>query len=128
MTDTFTPDRFDDLTITLVYALRDSLTEVTPLDFWQGRAASAIATAAAGADSIQQAVTIACRKLQIDGIAAEAAPRIVAVARELAPHFEAWVQHIDRTLVYIIALARADNAAKREARKAAREATETPIF
>ena len=40
-----TVDDLDDLTIRLIFALRDSLTDVSPLDFWQGRAATALATA-----------------------------------------------------------------------------------
>ena len=119
------PDRLDDLTIQLCFALRDSLTDVSPLDFWQGRAATALATAAAGADSIQQAITIAARKLQIDGFDAKASPIVVAVAKELDPHFRQWATHLDKTLVYIIALARATNADAKESRRLAREAAQT---
>ena len=108
-----TPDRLDDLTIQLCFALRDSLTDVSPLDFWQGRAATALATAAAGADSIQQAITIAARKLQIAGFDAKSSPIVVTVAKELDPHFRQWATHLDKTLVYIIALARVENTARK---------------
>ena len=120
-----TPDRLDDLTIQLCFALRDSLTDVSPLDFWQGRAATALATAAAGADSIQQAITIAARKLQIAGFDAKSSPIVVAVAKELDPHFRQWATHLDKTLVYIVALARATNADAKESRRLAREAAQT---
>ena len=120
-----TPDRLDDLTIQLCFALRDSLTDVSPLDFWQGRAATALATAAAGADSIQQAITIAARKLQLDGFDAKSSPVVVAVAKEPDPHFRQWATHLDKTLVYIVALARATNADAKESRRLAREAAQT---
>ena len=111
-----TPDRLDDLTVQLTFALRDSLTDVSPLDFWQGRAITALATAAAGADSIQQAITLAARKLQIDGFDAKSSPVVVAVAKELGPNFQQWATHLDKTLVYIIALARAANSDAKESR------------
>ena len=129
MTDTLTPDQLDELTIDLIFALRDSLTDVSPLDFWGGRAATALATAAAGADTIQQAVTIAARKLQIEVIDAKASPVVVDVAKRLDPHFAAWATHLDKTLVYIIALARAINGDARAAKQAAyeaRQAAKTP--
>jgi len=57
------PDQLDQATIGLIFALRDSLTDDGPsrLDFWGGRAATAIETAAAGADNANQAITIAAR-------------------------------------------------------------------
>ena len=116
-----TPDRLDDLTVQLTFALRDSLTDVSPLDFWQGRAITALATAAAGAGSIQQAITIAARKLQIDGFDAKSSPIVVAVAKELGPNFQQWATHLDKTLVYIIALARAANSDAKESRRAAKQ-------
>ena len=122
MTDALTPDELDQATIDLIFALRDSLTDVSPLDFWGGRAATALATAAAGADTIQQAVTIAARKLQIEVIDAKASPVVVDVAKRLDPHFAAWATHLEKTLVYIIALARAINGDARAAKQAAYEA------
>lgn len=69
------PDQLDQATIDLVFALRDSLTDDGPsrLDFWGGRAATAIETAAAGADNANQAITIAARKLQIPVLTTHAA-------------------------------------------------------
>ena len=46
-----TPDDLDQVTVDLLFALRDSLTEVSPLDFWAGRATTALTTAAAGSSS-----------------------------------------------------------------------------
>ena len=91
-----------------------------------GKAASGPSSPpAAGADSIQQAITIAARKLQIDGFDAKSSPVVVAVAKELDPHFQQWATHLDKTLVYIIALARATNADAKESRRLAREAAQT---
>lgn len=72
------PELLDQATIDLIFALRDSLTEASPnrIDFWNGRAASAIATAAAGSQSAGQAITTAARKLQIDTLATSTASHL----------------------------------------------------
>ena len=53
-----TPDQYDQATIDLIFALRDSLTDDGPsrIDFWNGRATSALLTAAAGSDNAGQAI------------------------------------------------------------------------
>lgn len=120
-----TPERLDDITVDLIFALRDSLTDAGPsrLDFWTGgRAATAIETAAAGATSWGQAVTTAARKLQIEVLSNTAATILTGHETEIDADYEAWAAHVARNIVYIVALA---NVA-RETRKTPRPTT-TPL-
>lgn len=105
-----TPAMFDQVTIDLVFALRDSLTDAGPsrLDFWTGRAATAIETAAAGATTWGQAVTTAARKLQIDTLTGPASAVVTAHQAVIDADYEAWAAHVARNIVYIIALANID--------------------
>lgn len=98
----------DRATVDLIFALRDSLTDDGPsrMDFWSGgRAAAAIATAAAGAESAAQAITTAARKLQIPQIATRHAATVRRVADVIDSDYQAWARHIDQSIVYIVALA-----------------------
>lgn len=115
MTITITADELDAATIDVVFALRDSINdaEVSYLDFWAGRCATAIDTAAAGSDSFPQAVTTMCRKLQIGALTPGAAKEIARVSAVIDPVYEQWAEHIARNLIYIIALANT----QRDARK-----------
>ena len=110
-----TPDELDQATIDLIFCLRDSLTDDGPsrMDFWNGRATTAVESAAAGASDAAQAVTIACRKLQISVLTAEASRRARRAARTIDQDFSAWQRHIDRTLVYVVALAKIQNQDKK---------------
>ncbi|GAA2185085.1 hypothetical protein GCM10009785_35260 [Brooklawnia cerclae] len=109
-----TADDLDDITVDLVFALRDSLTEdVSRLDFWQGRAATAIETAAAGGEAWPQAVTIAARKLQIPQLALEASKTITKLGGRIEGHYSQWQAHVARNLVYIVALARVENTSRK---------------
>lgn len=105
-----TPDQLDNATIDLVFALRNSLTDAGPslIDFWSGRCASAIHTAAAGSSNAAQALTIACRKLQIDDIATSYARQVKNACDVIDQDHEAWATHIDRTIPYIMVLAKLD--------------------
>jgi len=119
-----TPDEFDTATIDLLFALRDSLTSDGPsrLDFWAGRAASAIETAAAGSSTASEAITTAARKLQIPTltpIAAESATRAAVV---IDTDYEGWAAHVARTVIYIVALANV----QRDERKAAASTRKKP--
>lgn len=118
-----TPDQLDAATIDLIFALRDSLTEDGPsrLDFWGGRVTTAIQTAAAGSDTAGQAITTAARKLQIDTLRSATAPAVKKLAAVIDQDFEAWAAHVDRSLVYIVALAAVEN----KSRKAAKTTTIT---
>lgn len=107
---TATPTRedLDQATIDLIFALRDSLTDDGPsrIEFWSGgRAATAIATAAAGSETAGQAITTAARKLQIPQIASSHASTIRRVAEVIDADYQAWAAHVDRNIVYIVALA-----------------------
>lgn len=118
-----TPEQFDQATIALVYALRDSLTDsVSRLDFWQERCRTAIETAAAGSETASQAITTACRKLQIDNLALDAGKKAIVAAQIIDTDYPGWAAHIHRNIVYIIALARLDNAEKKAAKRAEKAA------
>jgi len=131
MPDTPTDRVLDQATVDLIFALRDSLTESGPsrLDFWTGgRAASAIATAAAGAETAGQAVTTAARKLQIPQIAAQQAASIVRLAAVIDADYAAWAAHVDRNIVYIVALADVERQTRKAAKTPTTATTEEPTF
>ena len=114
-TTTPTPEQLDEATIDLIFALRDSLTDAGPsrLQFWAGRATSAIETAAAGSTTAGQAITMAARKLQIECFTNESSKAVKKIAALIDRDYEAWASHVAENLVYIVALA---NVA-RESRK-----------
>lgn len=121
-----TPDQLDQITVDLIFALRDSLTDVSRLDFWSGRATTALETAAAGAATWPEAVTIACRKLQIDTLTNSAAATVTRLAGELAD-YEAWASHIARNVIYIVALANVAREARKPTKAPAIETQEIPF-
>lgn len=132
MTQTATPstDLLDEATITLIFALRDSLTDDGPsrIDFWSGgRAATALTTAAAGASTAAEALTIAAHKLQIPQISARQAKPVVDAMRIIDEDYEAWAAHIDRTIVYIIALADIQRQERQAKHPKAEKPADTPI-
>jgi hypothetical protein len=116
-------DELDEATIALIFALRDSLTDEGPsrLDFWTGgRAATALETAAAGASTASEALTIAARKLQIPQVAAKQSKTVVQACRTIDRDFPAWTSHVARNIVWIVALA----DVQRQERKGAKATTE----
>jgi hypothetical protein len=118
-------EELDRATIDLLFALRDSLTDDGPsrLDFWTGgRAATALTTAAAGAETGSEAVTTAARKLQIPQIATSQAATVKRVIAVIDRDYPAWARHVDRNIVSIVALADVE----RQTRKAARAAAAQP--
>ena len=119
-----TPEDLDQVTIDILFALRDSLTDVSRLDFWQTRAATALETAAAGATDMHEAITVAARKLQIPTLALEASKAAVKAADRVTD-YEAWAAHVARNIVYIIALARVLNDEKKTAKKPAADTLPT---
>lgn len=123
-----TPDQLDAATIDLIFALRDSLTSDGPslIDFWGDRATTAIATAAAGSDTAGQAITTACRKLQIDTLAANAAPVARRAAEIIDADYAAWARHVDQSLVYIVALARLERDNRKRGKKPTTPTAPTP--
>lgn len=126
---TLTPDQLDAATVDLIFALRDSLTDAGPdlIDFWNERAATAIETAAAGADTAPQALSIACRKLQIEGIKPGAVDTAKRATDVMGEDFQAWVAHVSKTMPYIVMLARLDrDNRKKPAKKKTTNAPEMP--
>lgn len=111
-----TPEQLDTATIDLIFALRDSLTDAGPsrLDFWGGRASTAIETAAAGSTTAGQAITTAARKLQIDTLTASASKQAKAAAEIIDDDYEAWAAHVARNIVYIVALANTQRDARKK--------------
>lgn len=119
MTAPLPAEAFDEITVDLIFALRDSITDISPIDFWSGRALSAVETAAAGSETMPQAITTACRKLQIGAADFRSAPAFVRLAEVIGDdQYEAWAAHVARNIIYIVALA----AVVRDERKAARTA------
>ena len=119
-----TPETLDRVTVDLIFALRESLTEVSRLDFWAGRATTAIETAAAGSENWEQAITTACRKLQIDTLNSESAETVVKLSAVIGGNYEDWAAHVARNIVYIVALANVE----RDKRKKRSIAAEEPKF
>lgn len=110
-----TPEQFDAATIDLIFALRDSLTDDGPsrLDFWSGRATTAIQTAAAGSDNAGQAITTAAHKLQIETLRSTTAKQVKTAAEIIKQDYSAWATHVDQNIVYIVALAQIENRNKK---------------
>lgn len=124
-----TPEQLDSATIDLIFALRDSLTDDGPsrIDFWGGRATTAIQTAAAGSDTAGQAITTAAHKLQITTLTTNAAKRARRAAEIIDADYQAWATHIDRNLVYVVALAQLENRTNKTAKKTAKTTEEIPF-
>ena len=106
-----TPDLLDQATIDLIFALRDSLTDDGPsrIDFWGGRATTALQTAAAGSDNAGQAITTAAHKLQIETLRTATARTVKKAAEIIDTDYSAWAAHVDKNIVYIVALAAVEN-------------------
>lgn len=114
------PDEFDQATIRLIFALRDSLTDDGPsrIDFWSGgRAISALEAAAAGASTASEAITLAAKKLQIPQIDKRQAKTVAEVAELIDQDYPAWAAHITRNAVYILALADIQRIEQRDTAK-----------
>jgi len=121
-----TAEEYDRATIDLIFALRDSLTDDGPsrLEFWTGgRAATALTTAAAGADTAAAAITTAARKLQIPQITTRHAATVKAVAAVIDRDYQAWAAHVDRNIVYIVALADVERQTRKTTTTTTPEAT-----
>ena len=113
-------EQLDEATITLIFALRDSLTDDGPsrIDFWSGgRCASALESAAAGASTGAEAITIAARKLQIPQLSSRLAKEVKQAVEIIDADYEAWADHVNNTLVYIIALADIRRQEKKNTKK-----------
>lgn len=120
-----TLDQLDAATIDLIFALRDSLTDDGPsrIDFWGGRATTAIKTAAAGSDNAGQAITTAAHKLQIETLRTAVAKNVKKAAEVIDTDYPAWAAHVDKNIVYIVALAAVEN----KTRKSTKTTEEIPF-
>ena len=110
-----TPEQLDQATIDLIFALRDSLTDDGPsrIDFCGGRATTAIQTAAAGSDNAGQAITTAAHKLQIETLRTAVAKTVKKAAEVIDQDYPAWSAHVDKNIVYIVALAAVENKTRK---------------
>ncbi|ERS60788.1 hypothetical protein HMPREF1261_00452 [Corynebacterium sp. KPL1818] len=110
-----TPEQLDQATIDLIFALRDSLADDGPsrIDFWGGRATTAIQTAAAGSDNAGQAITTAAHKLQIETLRTAVAKTVKKAAEVIDQDYPAWSAHVDKNIVYIVALAAVENKTRK---------------
>jgi len=122
------PETLDQITVDLIFALRDSLTDVSRLDFWSGRATTAIETAAAGSETWEQAVTTAARKLQIDTLTNESSKTVVALSSKIESCYEEWAAHVSRNIVYIVALANVMREQKKTKKAGFTESEQEPTF
>lgn len=116
-----TPDELDAVTVDLIFALRSSLTDVSLIDFWGGRITTAITTAAAGSEDAGQAITTACRKLQIESPSTRCADDLKRIGQVIDADYQAWASRIARNVIYIVALAMTE----REERKTTKKPTST---
>jgi hypothetical protein len=96
--------------------LSSASTDVIGVAHWWDRATSALRTAAARAGSYADAVSIACRKLQVDQLSEPSARALTALEPQIAPHLQAWKDLASRDAVYLVALTRVLRA-NRQAQK-----------
>jgi len=73
---------------------------------WWPRATSALATAAATAESYPHAVSEACRKLEIDVLSLSSAELLAELEPQLVPRMREWSTCIERDAPYLVAMTR----------------------
>ena len=120
-----TSEELDAITVDLIFALRSSLTEVSLIDFWAGRVTAAITTAAAGSEDAGQAITTAFRKLQIESPSTKCADDIKRIGQAIDSDYQAWASHVNRNIVYIVALAMTEREKRKTTKKTTKAATQT---
>ena len=100
-------------TVDWLSALLDSAdTDVIGVANWWPRATSALQTAATAA-TYGQAVTTACRKLQIDVLSPRSAQALTAAEAVVGADLEAWRRIVEAEAVYIVALTRIARTSRR---------------
>lgn len=120
------PDPSDLIAATVRWqsALLDSAsTDIIGVSSWWDRAATALTTATASAATYAQAVSTACRKLQIDVLSEPSARTLAELEPIIGPLLSQWCELASRDAVYITALTRVERTTKRATKKAAREET-----
>lgn len=83
---------------------------------WWPRATSAL-EAAATAPTYGEAVSVACRKLQIDTLWDQSADRLAALESTIGPHLAEWAAIVHAELPYLIALTRIQRQATKNGAK-----------
>ncbi|MCO6684752.1 hypothetical protein V7G09_04830 [Cutibacterium avidum] len=111
------PEELDAATIDLIFALRGSLADLGPLEFWSGRINTALETAAAGSQDAGQAITTCCHKLQIPAIHPSHAKAAVKVANVIDADYQAWASHVAHNVTYIAAMALAERDERKTTKK-----------
>jgi len=84
---------------------------------WWPRATAALVTAAATADTYGHAVSVACRKLQIDVLSKESAKTLADLQPSIGTVFTEWRQIAERDAEYLVALTRLHRDARKPSRK-----------
>jgi len=122
--DTDAPPRpLIDLTVEWLDALLSSAsTDTIGVTNWWPRATSALITAAATADSYAHAVSVACRKLQIDVLSPGSAKTLAGLEPQISPRLTEWQTLAEQDAEYLVALTRL----RRKAAAAARKSTKSP--
>lgn len=87
---------------------------------WWPRATAALETAAT-ASTYGEAVTIACRKLQIDSLLEDSARAIALLEPVIGTDMGGWQQIVASEAPYIVALTRVDRKNRAQRRKEERE-------
>lgn len=122
-------DDLTTLTVEWLSALLDSASvDIIGATHWWDRAASALETAAAGADSAAQATTIACRKLQIDVLSEQSSATVADIAARLDTRWGEWVEKIAAESIYLVALCRVQRAERRARREPKQDTSEAIPF
>ncbi len=105
--------------------LSSASVEVIGRDHWWGRAEAALVTAAA-ADTYSHAVSVACRKLQIETLSLDSSRVLRELAGQVSPRLQEWRRLAERDAPYLIALTRLRRDARRTARPAGAAAAPKP--
>jgi len=120
------PDLID-ATIRWQSALLDSAsTDVIGVASWWDRATTALTTAAASATTYPQAVSTACKKLQIDTLSEPSARILSELEKVIGPRLAEWCETASRDAVYITAMTRVERTAKRATKTTTTKTTPEP--
>lgn len=101
----------------MMMALLDSASsDLIGVSNWWPRAESAL-EAAASASSWGEAVTVACRKLQIDTLTPESAASLTGLEAAIEPNLADWAEVVHAERQYLVALTKITRTARKNASK-----------
>ncbi|MFB9776150.1 hypothetical protein [Brevibacterium otitidis] len=104
-------------TVAWLSAILDSAhVDVIGVTNWWPRATAALETAATSA-TYGEAVTIACRKLQIDTLLTKSSEQLVALEDTIGPRLGDWQQIVAAEAPYLIALTKITRKTRKETKK-----------